>query len=141
MKAQGCFADVPIHYYSLSTDLKADWDYTCEPQPKILNYVKGVIQTHKIGPHIRLNTEVIHAKWDSGLQAYKVTTEDKIAGTRSTLAAQIVISANGMLHVPKMPVIPGLDTFKGTVVHTAKWDKSLDLRGKRVAVIGNGSTG
>ena len=71
---------------------------------------------------------------------YEITVQDTRSGIHTTTYAQILVSAHGILHIPKMPLIPGLDTFKGQLFHSSKWDTSLDLSGKRVAVIGNGSS-
>jgi cation diffusion facilitator CzcD-associated flavoprotein CzcO len=101
--------------------------------------LKDVVRNHHLEPYISLNTEVIEAEWLESAQAYKVKTQND-KGIRSTLMASIVISATGVLHVPRMPNIPGIGTFKGKIFHSARWDTSADLVGKRVAVIGNGST-
>ena len=137
---QGCRCDNIGHFYTLSTDLKSDWTETCPTQPDILSYIKDVIHKHRLEPYIILNTKVVLAEWLSEAQAYKVTTEDT-KGNRSTLTANVIVSATGLLHVPRMPTIPGIESFRGKLFHSAKWDTSVDLTGKRVAVIGNGSTG
>ncbi|KAJ3514913.1 hypothetical protein NLJ89_g2093 [Agrocybe chaxingu] len=138
---RGCLSDVVIHYYSLSTDLKHDWENLCEFQPNILKYVEGVTDNHSLRHHMVFSTEVISAEWQEDAQFYTVETRDTKTGAPKTWKARIIISAHGILHIPKMPAIPGLENFKGTVMHSARWDKSVDLRGKRVAVIGNGSSG
>lgn len=137
---QGCRCDIISHYYSLSTDLKYDWDNSCVDQPSILAYIKDIVRKHDLEPYIRLNTEVIEAEWVESAQAYRVMTQDN-QGLCSTLMANIIISATGVLHVPRMPKIPGIETFKGKLFHSAQWNSSADLVGKRVALIGNGSTG
>ena len=102
--------------------------------------MEEVVRKHDIKPHIVLNTEVVEAEWVESVQAYRVMTQsDK--GIRSTLMANIVISALGVLHIPRMPSIAGIETFKGNLFHSSRWDTSVDLVGKRIAVIGNGSTG
>ncbi|KDR75986.1 hypothetical protein GALMADRAFT_139748 [Galerina marginata CBS 339.88] len=136
----GCTSDISVHFYSLSTDLNPDWDRTCAYQPSILAYLKTVVDKHGLAPHVIFNTKVISAEWNSATQAYTVTTEDVASGSRSTRVANIVISAQGALSVPKHPNILGLKDFRGQIMHTATWDKAVDLRGKRVAVIGNGSS-
>jgi thioredoxin reductase len=102
--------------------------------------MKDVVRKHHLEPYIRLSTQVVQAEWLEPVQAYKVVIQDH-KGLRSTLMANVIISATGVLHIPRMPDIPGIGTFKGKVFHTSQWDASADLVGKRVAVIGNGSTG
>jgi 4-hydroxyacetophenone monooxygenase len=102
--------------------------------------MEDVVQKHDLEPYIVLNTEVVEAEWVESAQAYRVMLQND-KGIRSTVAANIVISAAGVLHIPRFPNIPGIDTFKGKLFHSSQWDASVDLVGKRVAVIGNGSTG
>jgi cation diffusion facilitator CzcD-associated flavoprotein CzcO len=102
--------------------------------------MEDVVQKHDLEPYIVLNTEVVEAEWVESAQAYRVMLQND-KGIRSTVAANIVISAAGVLHIPRLPNIPGIDTFKGNLFHSSRWDASVDLVGKRVAVIGNGSTG
>ena len=102
--------------------------------------MKDVVRKHNLEPYIHLNTEVIEAEWVESAQAYRVVTQDS-KGLCSTFMANIIISATGVLHVPRMPNIPGIETFKGKLFHPARWDPSANLVGKRVALIGNGSTG
>ena len=140
LSQQGCSSDVPIHLYCLPTDLKHDWTYIREFQPGILTYIQQVVSKHALESHIILNTKVIAAEWQTDLQEYKITTQDTNTGACMISHASILVSAHGILHVPKMPAIPGLDTFKGRLFHSSRWDSSLDLSGKRVAVIGNGGS-
>lgn len=102
--------------------------------------MKDVVRKHNLEPHIMLNTEVVEAEWVEPAQAYTLIIQNG-KGIRSTLTANIVISAAGVLHMPRMPNVPGIDTFKGNLFHSSRWDSSVGLVGKRVAVIGNGSTG
>lgn len=98
------------------------------------------MKKHNLASQIVFGAEVISAMWDTQSQTYSVTTEDVGSKKRSVLVANIVISAHGILHVPKYPNIPGLSEFSGPVMHSAKWDTNLDLRGKKIAVIGNGGS-
>jgi 4-hydroxyacetophenone monooxygenase len=140
LSPQGCRCDVASYYYSFSEDLKYDWDDRCADQSAILAYMKDIVRNHGLEPCIVLNTEVVEAKWVESAQAYLLTIQNE-KGIRSTRVANIVISAVGVLHIPRMPNIPGIETFKGRLFHSSQWDSSVDLVGKRVAVIGNGSTG
>src|SRR5262245_57541190 len=95
---------------------------------------------HGIEPHIRWNTEVVSAQWDDAAGAWNVTTRS-VDGETATITARAVISAVGQLNRPNLPDIPGVDEFRGPSFHSARWDHSVDYRGKRVAVIGAGASG
>ena len=140
LRQQGAASDLPIHYYSLSADLKDDWGNVCEFQPAIYAYIKELATKHALGSHIAFNSKVVAAEWQTDLQRYKITIEDTRSGARTTSIAEVIISAHGLLHIPNMPPIQGLDSFKGLLFHSSQWDTSLDLSGKRVAVIGNGGS-
>ena len=126
--------------YSLSTDLKDDWPRTHEYQPGILTYIHQLVSKYDLTSHIIYNTKVIAAEWQTDRQLYMITIQDTSFGVRTITHAHILITAHGVLHIPKMPSIPGLDIFKGRLFHSSQWDTSLDLSGKRVAIIGNGSS-
>lgn len=136
----GCSSDIPVHFYSLSTDLKDDWTRTCEFQPGILTYLQQLVSKYDLVSHIILNTKVIAAEWQADRQIYAITIQDTKSGVRTLTHAHVLVSAHGILHIPKLPATPGLDTFKGRLFHSSQWDTSLDLSGKRVAIIGNGGS-
>lgn len=98
------------------------------------------MKKNNLASYIVFGAKVISATWDTASQTYSITTEDVRSKKHSVLVANVVISAHGILHVPKYPNIPGLNNFKGPVMHSAKWDTTLDLRGKKIAVIGNGGS-
>ena len=126
--------------YSLSTDINNDWPRKYEFQPGILTYIHQLVSKYDLTSHIIYNTKVIAAEWQTDRQLYTITTQNTSSGVRTITDANILISAHGILHIPKLPSIPGLNTFKGRLFHSAQWDTSLDLSGKRVAIIGNGSS-
>ncbi|QNS05725.1 flavin-containing monooxygenase [Streptomyces xanthii] len=130
----GCACDVPSHLYSFSFAPNPDWPRTFSGQEKIHDYLEHVADVFRIRPHIRFDSEVKQARWDAEKLWWVVET------TRGTLTADVVVSATGPLSDPKVPDIPGLDTFEGKVFHSARWDHDYDLRGKRVAVIGTGAS-
>ncbi|KAK0455286.1 FAD/NAD-P-binding domain-containing protein [Desarmillaria tabescens] len=136
----GCSSDVGMHLYSLSTDLYPDWHYTHGYQPEIQSYWQDLSHKYNLYPHLVFNTLVVSAEWDNQEEAYHIVTEDAVTGARSTSSAKILISALGVLDVPRYPKISGLDTFKGEQFHSARWNYNIDLRNKRVAVIGNGAS-
>jgi cation diffusion facilitator CzcD-associated flavoprotein CzcO len=130
----GLACDVPSLLYRYSFQNKPDWPNIFSSRDDILAYHRGVADDHNLWPHIRLNSEVIAARFDG--VTWEVETADG-----DVLIADFVVAATGVLHHPNRPAIAGLDEFAGPVVHTARWDPGLDTDGKRVAIIGGGSTG
>lgn len=130
----GCACDVPSHLYSFSFAPNPDWPRTFSGQEKIQEYLEQVADTFRLRSHIRLDTEVQQLRWDADKLWWEVETSN------GTLTADVVVSATGPLSDPKLPDIPGLDTFEGKVFHSAQWDHDYDLRGKRVAMVGTGAS-
>lgn len=129
----GC--DIPSHLYSYSFEPNPDWPEIYSAQPDILAYIDGVVEKHRLSSHIRFNSEVVGAAWDETGGFWRIAT----AGG-GTVTAESFITAWGQLNRPKSPPIEGRDDFAGPAFHSAHWDKSVDLAGKRVAVIGNGAS-
>lgn len=130
----GLACDVPSLLYRYSFQNKTDWPNIFSARDDILAYHRDVAGDHDLWPHIRLDSEVVAAKFVDN--AWHV---ESAAGEKFT--ADFLIAATGVLHHPNRPDIPGLDDFAGPVVHTARWDRDLDATDKRVAIIGGGSTG
>ncbi|MFI0239770.1 flavin-containing monooxygenase [Streptomyces sp. NPDC016845] len=130
----GCACDVPSHLYSFSFAPNPDWPRTFSGQERIREYLEHVADTFRLRPHIRLNAEVRQLRWDGERLRWEIDTAS------GTLTADVVVSATGPLSDPKVPDIPGIDTFPGKVFHSARWDHGYDLRGKRVAMIGTGAS-
>ena len=125
--------------YSLSTDLH-DWTHSHGLQPAIQAYWVGLAQKYKLYPHITFNHAVISAEWDSSAQVYHITGRNTITGEEKTVTANILISAVGLLDEPRYASIRGVGEFKGEMFHSARWNETVELAGKRVAVIGNGAS-
>lgn len=140
MHFQGCASDIGTHWYSLSTDLNAEWDETHVSQPKLKAYWKGLATKYNINSNMRFHTKVVEAVWDNRRQAYRVQVLDTLNKETRTEYANAIVSAVGVLDVPFFPPeLKGVhDTFKGEHFHSARWDHSVDLRNKRVAIIGSG---
>lgn len=90
--------------------------------------------------HIKFNSTVVSAEWDVSKQMYYIVTEHVGTGVKETTEAEILVSALGLLDRIRYPEIRGIETFKGTKFHVARWDHEADLKGKRVGVIGNGAS-
>jgi cation diffusion facilitator CzcD-associated flavoprotein CzcO len=131
----GCACDVPSHMYSFSFELNADWSRMFSPQPEIWDYLRHCVDKYGIGPHIRYGSAVEALEWDDEDRHWRVTLADG-----AVLTPKAVVSGIGALHVPAYPAIPGAERFEGTAFHSAQWDHSCDLTGKRVAVIGTGAS-
>lgn len=131
-----------IHWYSLSSDLNPNWNKSHGLQPEIQDYWIGLAKKYELYSHLVFHTKVISAEWSDVHKCYEIISEDVLTRKKTTDTAQIVISAVGVLEKPKIPYeIPGIETFKGLSFHSATWSQGLDLRYKRVAVIGNASSG
>jgi cation diffusion facilitator CzcD-associated flavoprotein CzcO len=130
----GLRCDVPSHYYQYSFEPSGSWSHRFCGGPEIRQYFEDMAKKYALFQRIRFNKEVTNAEYHDGV--WTVETADGVSTT-----ADFLIAACGILVRPKYPDLPGLDTFAGKTVHSARWDHSLDLNGKRVAVIGNGSTG
>lgn len=131
----GCGCDIPSHLYSYSFEPNPDWPEIYSAQPEILAYIKGVAEKHGLYSHLRFDSEVVGATWDEAEQLWRVRTADG-----AEITAEAFVTAWGQLNRPKLPPIEGRDTFAGTAFHSANWNSSIDLAGKRVAVIGNGAS-
>ena len=131
----GAGCDIPSHLYSYSFAPNPDWPEVYSAQPDILAYIEGVVDRHELAGHIRLGAEVVGAAWDEAAGLWSISLAD---GSR--LTAEAFVTAWGQLNRPKLPEIEGRDSFAGPAFHSARWDASTDLAGKRVAVIGNGAS-
>ncbi|KAF8888357.1 hypothetical protein BD779DRAFT_1440214 [Infundibulicybe gibba] len=136
----GCSSDTPMHFFSLSTDLNPNWTSTHGSNDEIQRYWKELSAKYAIEPHIAYNHLVHSATWDAAEQLYHIVVEDLKTGTKTSTSAHILISAIGILEVPRVADIPGAKDFAGDVFHSARWNKSVELHGRKVAVIGNGAS-
>jgi 4-hydroxyacetophenone monooxygenase len=136
----GCGVDTPSFFYSYSFDLNPPWSRYFARRDEIAAYFERSVDAHHLRDSIRFRTEVVSAAYDQEAAAWAITTRGA-DGRTDTLAAFALIIAVGQLNRPAIPSIPGLDTFAGPVVHTARWPHGLDLSGKRVAMIGTGASG
>ncbi|MDN3352166.1 NAD(P)/FAD-dependent oxidoreductase [Actinomadura sp. DC4] len=130
----GCACDVPSHMYSFSCELNPEWSRMFAPQEEIWEYLRRCTAKYGLEAHIRYDSAVEALEWEPSGH-WRVTLADG-----SVLTPKAVVSGIGALHVPSVPAIPGASRFAGTVFHSARWDHSCDLRGKRVAVIGTGAS-
>jgi cyclohexanone monooxygenase len=131
----GCECDVQSALYSFSFEVKPDWSKPYGTQPEILAYMQHVAEKYGLLPHVRLGNGVNRAVWDEPSSTWTLTLDDG-----DTVVADIVVSAIGMFNDLSWPDIDGLDTFTGTLFHSAQWNWDHDLTGERVAVIGSAAS-
>jgi cation diffusion facilitator CzcD-associated flavoprotein CzcO len=131
----GCACDVPSHLYSFSFEPNPNWSRMYAPQPEIYAYLKGVATKYDLIKHIQFRANLISARYDDARKLWVAKADDG-----RVFEADILVSGMGGLSNPATPNIKGLDKFKGATFHSATWDHSYDLVGKRVAVIGSGAS-
>jgi cation diffusion facilitator CzcD-associated flavoprotein CzcO len=131
----GAECDVPSALYSLSFERKTDWDYQWSEQPQILDYIHAVANKHRLRERIRFHSELSSAQYDEATARWRLQLADG-----SQFESQFLVSAVGQLHLPNTPVLPGQEAFEGAAFHSASWNNEVDLKGKRVAVIGNAAS-
>ncbi len=134
----GCRVDVSNLFYSYSFAQRPDWPEHFSSQPVLLDYFRTVADAHDLRPLIRFDTEVTAVVLDEATMTWSL----EVAGPdgEDTIEVQAVVSAVGQLNRPNLPDIPGVESFEGPAFHSARWDHSVDLAGKRVAIIGTGAS-
>ncbi len=131
----GCACDIPSHLYSLSFEPNTDWSRMYPTQPEILAYLRGVAAKHDLSGRTRFGAKLEEAVWDEARGVWRAACADG-----RIFEGRMLFSAMGPLHVPAIPRIAGAENFAGAAFHSAHWDFSQDLAGKRVAVIGTGAS-
>lgn len=135
----GIGVDTPSAYYSLSRDINGAWSSYYPQGAEYQRYLESVADKNGLREHTRFGTEVEALWWDEDRAQWQVHTVTA-NGTREVSYANVVIPAAGYLNRPRWPELPGRETFAGVSIHSAEWDPKLDLRGKKVAIIGAGCT-
>ena len=130
----GCRCDVPSHLYSFSFALNPEWSDSYSLQPEIWRYLKKVAVEHRVIERVRFGCKVDVARWDDDEKVWKLDTSD------GPITADVLLAAHGFLSEPSIPHFEGIESFSGQVMHSAQWDPSYDVTGKRVGVIGTGAS-
>jgi cation diffusion facilitator CzcD-associated flavoprotein CzcO len=152
----GCACDIRSMLYSYSFEPNPEWSREFPLQGEILEYMKRCADKYDLRRHIRFETEVTGFEFDDDTDGWRVFVKP---GTRAgeqavqreeglreegmreeEMRTRVVIAGMGPLHQPSFPELPGLGRFEGKAFHSAQWDHSYDLKGKRVAVIGTGAS-
>ena len=128
----GCMCDVPSHLYSFSFAPNPNWSHTYSPQAEIREYLRDCADEFGIRAHLRTGVSVSGARWVDEDAVWEIET------SAGTFSATTLVNAMGPLTEPRFPEIPGLDRFRGTAMHSARWDHDHRLTGERVASIGTG---
>jgi len=130
----GVACDVPSHLYSFSFAPNPHWTRAFSPQPEIWAYLGDCARRFGILPHLRLGHELHRATWDDASRRWRLET------SKGTWTADVLVAATGPLSEPRIPALPGLAGFQGTMFHSARWDHDHDLTGRQVAVVGTGAS-
>ncbi|MGK2873794.1 MAG: flavin-containing monooxygenase, partial [Alphaproteobacteria bacterium] len=129
----GLAVDVPTLSYSYSFEQNPHWSNLYAPGPELKAYADHCVNKYGVRPHMRYGVEVTKTVYDEARNVWVTHT-----ATGQTFTSRYIVSATGFLTLPKMPDVPGLDKFKGKVIHTSRWDHSYDFKGKKVGWIGTG---
>ena len=131
----GIAVDIPSFSYQFSFEQSRKWSRTYAPGRELKAYAEHCVNKYGLRPRIRFNTKVISAEFDEEHALWRVQTDPG-----GEVTARFVIGASGVLTVPNLPDIDGVDSYTGITMHTARWDHDQDLAGKRVAIIGTGAS-
>jgi len=131
----GIAVDIPSSAYQFSFEQSSDWSRTYARGHELRAYAEHCVNKYGLRPRIRFNTKVLGAVFDEKTDLWRLEIDSGDA-----LTARFLVNATGVLTTPKPPDIDGVDSFAGLTTHTARWDHTLDLTGKRVAVIGTGAS-
>jgi cation diffusion facilitator CzcD-associated flavoprotein CzcO len=137
----GVQCDVPAHIYAFPFDPNPNWSRFYASGAEILEYFKKTVRKWNLDRDLKLNTKVVGAKWHKQEGMWCVELENTKSLERRTEWCHVLISGQGVLVHENWPKIPGFDKFKGHITHSARWDHEFDYSNKRIAVIGNGSSG
>ena len=135
----GAAVDTPSRVYSFSFEPNASWTKYYPNGPEFLSYLKRVTDKYNLRDKIVFNTKVEGAEWDEGREVWTINTVRD--GEPVTYEANVLIMAVGPNNNPNYPKVKNFDRFKGPVIHGARWDHSVDLKGKKVVLVGTGCSG
>ena len=135
----GCRVDVPNQLYSFSFAQTNDWVSRFSAQPDLLAYLQRMVEGLGLGDCIRFSSEVTEARFDGEAGEWSLTVRGD-DGSERTSAFDAIVCAVGQLNRPSFPTLAGRETFGGPSFHSAAWDESVELEGRRVAVIGTGAS-
>lgn len=130
----GAACDVPSHLYSFSFRPNPDWSQVYSPGPEILQYLRSCADEEGLLPHIRFGADMTDASWDEEAGRWVVTTP------KGTFTGKYLITGTGHLADEQFPAVAGIETFTGDTFHSARWNHSVPVDGKRIGVVGTGAS-
>ncbi|EEU36632.1 uncharacterized protein NECHADRAFT_86543 [Fusarium vanettenii 77-13-4] len=136
----GVSCDVPAHCYTFTWAGNPDWTRVYASGQEIVQFYQQLARDYGVYEHTKFKHQVVDSRWDDKASLWKLTVLNLETGDSFVDSAEVFINSGGVLNNWAWPSIQGLHDFRGTLVHTAHWDNSLDLSGKRVAVIGSGAS-
>jgi len=136
----GARVDVANHFYCYSFEPNNDWTHFFAEQHELQDYFTQVMKKYDLAEHVQWQTEALSAEWNDDDGVWSVSLRSTY-GQTSTVRARALITAVGQLNRHNIPEFDGADTFEGPSFHSAAWDHSVDLAGKRVALVGAGASG
>ncbi len=131
----GAACDVPSHLYSFSFEPNPNWSRMFATSDEIQSYILWVVDKHQLREKAEFGVTVTGMKFNEAAGVWTVTTKEG-----GTITARVVVSAMGALSNPSIPKIEGSESFKGEILHTARWRRNVNLKGKKVAVVGGGAS-
>jgi 4-hydroxyacetophenone monooxygenase len=134
----GSGVDIPSHFYSYSFEGQDHWTRYFAQREELYQYFERIVDKYDLRKHIVFETEIAGAVFNNETNRWDVTVRDK--NGEKQISADIFVSAVGILNRPAYPKLPGMGSFKGPNFHTAEWDHTVDLKGKRVAMVGTGAS-
>ena len=133
-----CACDVAAHNYTWSFEPKPDWSAVYATSAEIFKYFNDFADKYDLRQYIKTEHQVIGSRWNDEAGMWDVQIKDLDSGAVTHDSCNVLINAGGILNNWKWPEILGFESFMGPKLHTANWDDSVDLAGKRVGLIGNG---
>ncbi len=129
----GLACDVPSYFYTYSFEPNPDWSHRFPPGAEIQAYFDRVFRKYRLDRFTRFNSEIKHCRFSDGGWHVEL-------GNGEIDRAEFLVAATGVLHRVSKPAIKGLEEFSGSCFHSAEWDHDVELNGKRIGIIGSGST-
>ena len=131
----GLEIDMPFFVYCYPFEPRWDWSQLYPTGDEYRDYTRACAEKWDVARRIRCDAAVARAEWDEASKLWRISLE-----SGETLMARYLVNATGLLVIPKLPEIEGIEDFEGKRIHTARWDHAFDLTNRRVAVIGTGAT-
>lgn len=124
--------------YTWSFEPKPDWSASLAGGSEIRQYFTDFCTRHDLEKYIELEHQVLSAEWSEVNAHWQINVKDLRTNTQRKATAHVLINATGILNKWQWPLISGLHSFKGKLLHTAAWDETVELSDKTVGLIGNG---